>query len=584
MCESPAAATSPTLGAPELFDLAEHTFRGLYEMQQLVSTSDERALFLARDLVLKRRVALRIHLRPGTPGRRWFERETELLATLDHPAIRQVFSAGYRDDLAFRISKWIDGESLADAVARGPRPIPTVVQIARDLISALEYAHTERIVLRRIIPDTLMLDRGDRPVITDLRYANACLDLVSLPDAASSIPFLAPESRDTRPGEPAGDIYVVGALLYYAGTGVVPAADPEQIRPARELRPNFPQAVERVIMRALRRDPMERFLTAAEMADDLASDLGDYDVPLTLVPLGAGSEDSRSWEKRLRRAFGDEYELLDELGAGGFGRVYRVRDLRLEREVALKILHPFLTADKAVVERFRKEAQMAARLDHQNIVQIFDIGGRAGLLWYTMEYVPGTSLGQQVQSQGAQPVDRVTRLLAEALSALEHAHMQGLVHRDLKPENMLIDRSDGGLRIADFGLALALGRDRFGGASSQSGTPGFASPEQLMGEPVDNRADLYSLTAVAYYALTGRAPFPAATLETIVAQQAAGLLPDLGARRPDLDWLVPVLAKGAAFRPSDRYGSAADYAQALRRALRRWRANPIRRLRAFLRR
>ncbi|MBI4501206.1 MAG: serine/threonine protein kinase [Gemmatimonadetes bacterium] len=565
----PIGSASPADPAA-LFTLAEGSLRDLFDVERLVATSDERVLFVARDQVLKRRVALRLHLRPDSTSRRWFERETELLAALDHPTIRAVYAAGVRGDLAWRASKWIDGESLHDAVARGERPIPTVVQLARDLTAALEYAHAERVVLRRILPTTLMLDRANRAVITDLRFANPCLDVAGQEDDPSSEPFLAPETRAGGPGEPAADIYTAGALLYYAATGQTPAVDPSAIRKPRELRPACPQVIERIILRAMRRNPAERYYTAAEMGDDLASDLGDFEVPQAVAPpLGAGTEDSRSWEKRLRRALGDEYELLNELGAGGFGRVYRVRDLRLEREVALKILHPFLTADPAVVDRFRREAQLAARLDHQNIVQIFDIGGRAGLQWYTMEYVPGKSLAQIVQNTGPLPVDRVIRLLVESLAALQHAHAQGLVHRDLKPENVLIDGVDGGVRIADFGLALAFqGPDRFGGASaSRAGTPEFAAPEQLLGEPVDARTDLYSLSAVAYFALSGYPPFSGGSVESIVARQTVGELPDISEQRDDVpERILAMIAKGAAPRPADRFASAEEYAQALKRA------------------
>jgi serine/threonine protein kinase len=553
-----------------LFALTEASLGDLFDLDRLVATSDDRALFLARDRVLKRRVALRIHYRPSAHSRRWFERETELLASLDHPAIRAVYSAGARDDLAWRASKWIEGESLHDAVARGARPIPTVVQIARDLTAALEYSHAERVVLRRILPTTLMLDRSDRAVITDLRFANSCLDVAGKEDDPTAAPFLAPETREGAAGEPAGDIYTAGALLYYAVTGAVPQADPAALRRPRELRPACPQAIERVILRAMRGNPAERYYTAAEMSDDLASDLGDFDIPQSVAPpLGAGTEDSRSWEKRLRRALGDEYELLNELGAGGFGRVYRVRDLRLEREVALKILHPFLTAEPPVVDRFRREAQLAARLDHPNIVQIFDIGGRAGLQWYTMEYVPGKSLAQIVQNTGPLPLDRVVRLLRESLAALQHAHAQGLVHRDLKPENLLIDGVDGDVRIADFGLALAFqGPDRFGGASAnRAGTPEFAAPEQLLGEPVDARTDLYSLSAVAYFALAGTPPYPGDSIASILARQAVGKLPDITERREDVpERIGALLARGAAPRPGDRFSSAEEYSSALKRA------------------
>src|SRR5207247_448891 len=148
---------------------------------------------------------------------------------------------------------------------------------------------------------------------------------------------------------------------------------------------------------------------------------------------------------------------LEETDAGGVGRVYRARDLGLEREVAIKVLHPSLTADLGVVERFRREAQLAARLRHPNIVSIYDIGGRAGLQWYTMELVPGASLAHIIGAHGPLPVDRVVRLLDEALSALEQAHALGLVHRDLKPETVLLE-PDGPVRITDFGLAVVLRR------------------------------------------------------------------------------------------------------------------------------
>ena len=224
---------------------------------------------------------------------------------------------------------------------------------------------------------------------------------------------------------------------------------------------------------------------------------------------------------------------------------------------------------------------MAARLDHQNIVQIFDIGGRAGLQWYIMEYVPGKSLAQIVQNTGPLPLDRVIRILLESLDALAHAHAQGLVHRDLKPENMLIDGVDGGVRIADFGLALAFqGPDRFGGASaSRAGTPEFAAPEQLLGEPVDARTDLYSLSAVGDFALAGTPPFSGGTVESIIARQATGELPDLEPRREDVpDRLIAVLQKGASPNPGDRYRSATEYAQAIKKASR----DPLRWLREMV--
>jgi serine/threonine-protein kinase len=301
------------------------------------------------------------------------------------------------------------------------------------------------------------------------------------------------------------------------------------------------------------------------MLEDFASYAGTFETPAVAVSSTADAEDKARWEKRLRRALGDDYELLSLLGTGGFGRVYRVRDLQLEREVALKVLQPLLTRDPEVVERFRREAQLAAGLSHPNIVNIYDIGGRSGLLWYTMELIDGPSLAQLVEREGPLPVDRVLRLLREALSALAHAHGSGLVHRDIKPENMLIDPS-GSLQITDFGLALAL-RGKYGGATSQSGTPQFASPEQLLGERVDQRSDLYSLAAVAYYALLGTPPFPGLTVEQVLAKQTTNQFPTSRGQREDVsEALEQVLDRALSADVSQRYPSAAEFLQAVNQA------------------
>ncbi|MFQ6044778.1 MAG: serine/threonine-protein kinase [Gemmatimonadales bacterium] len=564
---APSDLIDPGVDAATLFERAERLFEADLEILRLVAASRLRALFVCRDRVLKRQVALRAQLTPGAPERAWFDCETELLAALDHPVLRPVYTAGEREEWAYRVEKWVEGESLAQAVARGPRPVPAVLQLARDLISFLVYVHSQRIVLRQLAPQTVMIDTAERTIVTDLRHAQLCLPLAGATHTPAMTPLLGPEIRDGSAGEPASDIYSVGALLYYAVTGTLPEEDPASIIAPRELRGACPRALERVIMRALRADPAERFLTAAEMGDDLLSELGDYDVQLQVPPPEA-VEDGPAWEMQLRRALGDDYELLEKLGAGGFGRVYRVRDLALEREVALKVLHPYLTEDPYVVERFRREAQLAAAFMHPTIANVHDFGGRAGFLWYTMEYVKGTNLAQLVSRDGPQPVGRVVQWLLEALDALAKAHERGMVHRDLKPENILIDGATGRIAITDFGLALAIrGDSRYGGASAAAGTPGFASPEQLLGEESDHRTDIYSLSLVGIFALSAKVPFEGGSVESVVARQDLGRLPDVAAVRPEVPArLVRVLRTAAARRPDDRYPSATDFAAALREA------------------
>jgi eukaryotic-like serine/threonine-protein kinase len=536
-----------------------------YRLERSVAVSPDQVLFEAYDLILKRRISLRVNFYADPAVRAWFLREAEALSRLDHPAVRHVYDAGIIGELAYRVGNWIEGEGLQQALHRGPRPIPMVHALARDILSALEHAHGNGIIVRRIVPPSILLSTAGRATVTDLRFCSYVLPAIPPGTIPTALTYMAPEVRDGSVGDATSDVYTAGALLYIAVTGQEPSLDPAALRRPTELRPACTKAMERIILRAMQPAQDDRYLTAAEMLEDFASDAGTFEIPAVAMSPTADAEDNARWEKRLRRALGDDYELLRLLGTGGFGRVYRVRDLQLEREVALKVLQPLLTRDPEVVERFRREAQLAAGLSHPNIVNIYDIGGRSGLLWYTMELINGPSLAQLVERDGPLPLDRVLRILREALSALSHAHGSGLVHRDIKPENMLIDPT-GSLQITDFGLALAL-RGMYGGATSQSGTPQFASPEQLLGERVDQRSDLYSLAAVAYYALLGAPPFPGLTVEQVLAKQTTNQFPTSRGRREDVsEALEQVLDRALSADVDRRYASAAEFLQAVNQA------------------
>ena len=553
------------------YDAALAALGHRYHIDRMVAFSPVRALFLATDKILGRRVSMRVQIDPESPTRAWFLSEAETLARLDHHAVRHVYDAGVINTVAYRIGNWIDGESLFDAVARGPRPIPLVLGLARDVLSALQHAHERGIVVRRLAPGAILINTVGRSTVTDLRFASPNLDTIPVGTVPSDLTFMAPEARDGQTGDPASDVYTAGAVLYYAVTGQVPPLDPRELVSPSDLRPVCPRLITEILTRALQAAPEDRYFSTGEMLEHFAAEAGAFDAAWTRPTPMPGElmaiEDPRVWETRLRRALGDDYELLDLLGAGGFGRVYRVRDLHLEREVALKVLHPSMTTDPSGVERFRREAQLAAGLQHPNVVNIFDIASRSGLMWYTMALVNGPNLAQLVERDGPLTLEELLRILREALSALSHAHGSGLIHRDIKPENMLLER-DGSLRITDFGLALALrGEAGFGGATSRSGTPQFASPEQLLGEPVDQRTDIYSVAAVAYYGLLGYPPFAGATPEQVLAKQTNNLLPSLRPERPDVSpALEQILRKALHGDPNYRYASAAEFYQALHQA------------------
>ncbi len=210
-------------------------------------------------------------------------RESEALGQLDDPAIMHVYDAGQVGDLAFRIGNWVDGEGLQEAVRRDPRPIPAVLALARDLLGALEHAHLHGIIVRAISPLSVLVSAGGRATVTDVRYCSYCLSAIP-PGASPPAPrFVAPEIRDGAVGDPASDIYNIGAILYFAVTGQEPALEAGQLRRPTELRPTCPRVIERIVLRALQVEPESRYFTAAEMLEDFASDAGAYDIaPPTL--------------------------------------------------------------------------------------------------------------------------------------------------------------------------------------------------------------------------------------------------------------------------------------------------------------
>ena len=229
------------------------------------------------------------------------------------------------------------------------------------------------------------------------------------------------------------------------------------------------------------------------------------------------------------------YRIVAELGRGGMGIVYKAHEESLNRFVAIKILGEHLTEDPAHVERFRREAQSAASLNHPNIVQIYGVNEDEGQHYFVMEYVSGQSLQQIIRSAGPLESLQVARIAIQTAAGLQAAHERGIVHRDIKPANLLIE--DRGLvKIADFGLAL------MGGAASRltatgmfMGTPGYLSPEQCLDQGVDHRTDIYSLGVTLFEALSGNAPFTADSPLALLRQILEVEPPDLGELRPEVD-------------------------------------------------
>ena len=220
------------------------------------------------------------------------------------------------------------------------------------------------------------------------------------------------------------------------------------------------------------------------------------------------------------RVFSNRYEIQRELAQGGMAEVYLARDQLLSRPVALKALFPEYAREPSFVERFRREAQAAANLNHPNIVAIYDWGQESGTYFIVMEYVEGHTLAETLRDEGRLHPDRAAEMTADIVAALGFAHRNRVVHRDVKPGNVLITR-DGGVKVADFGIARALSDStdqNLTKTGSVMGTATYFSPEQARGAPVDPRSDIYSLGCVLYEMITGHPPI---TGDSAVAIPAA---------------------------------------------------------------
>lgn len=271
---------------------------------------------------------------------------------------------------------------------------------------------------------------------------------------------------------------------------------------------------------------------------------------------------------RLNEALGDAYTIEGEIGRGGMGVVYRARDERLKRRVAIKVLPPELAFQKDIRERFTREAQTAARLSHPHVVPIYTVGEGQGLVYFIMGYVDGESLGSRIQRRGRLPAEEIRRIMRETADALSSAHALAIIHRDIKPDNILLEGTRGRVMVTDFGIAKAL--SSVSGATLTSagvaiGTPSYMSPEQAAGEKeIDGRADIYSLGVVSYQMATGELPFQAPTVAGILMKQITEPAPMIGNKRDDVpEDLSMAVARCLEKDPENRWPTA----DALRRAL-----------------
>lgn len=496
----------------------------------------------------------------------WLRDEARALAHRNHPSIPTTYHywANYSESRRGPgyLRRWIAGETVAQRVVRmGPESVPTVLQVLREAGSALAYLHDAGALHRALSAYNVWLTPGGRLWLLGWEWA---LQPEQVPDGLSPDPARTPQAPEWRDGKIAptlaSDQWQLAAMVFTALTGETP---PERdAPPITLLRPDCPVGLARALEQALHADPRERFPSVRTFLREV-----DRVVSLRAVLVEPEGDEipttPETPEARLRWATGDDYEILAPLGSGTFGSVWRARDLTLAREVAIKVLHPHIAKDDVAVTRFRREARLAAQLAHPAIVPIYDSDERGGVVWYTMELAEGGSVASLVARRGPRDFESIAMPVDGVLDGLLAAHASGIIHRDLKPENILIDRYRR-WRIGDFGIAQAWGEDP---ATGSSGTPAFAAPEQLLGEPQGPSTDCYAIAGIVYFVLTGRPPFGEASAEQVLAQQLGDRLTErlqLAAFPPPLE---EFLVRGLDPRAEERFTDASEMRLAWRQVI-----------------
>ncbi|HKH43524.1 MAG TPA: protein kinase [Thermoanaerobaculia bacterium] len=475
-----------------------------YEILERLGAGTLGTVYKARDFDLDRIVVLRVlppELFASPETRERVARDLATAGTLDHPNVCPVWdveemeSGGVLASLAL-----CEGETLADRLDRGPLRPATVADLGTQIAAGLARAHAAGLVHGYLHAGNVVLTADGQAKILDLGLAGL--------RAASGEDGLR------------GDLGALGGLL------------------RDMLPPDSPAELQKIVERAL----SGRFSGAEEMRQALRALRGSGTRP-TLVPASPAADQPTlreipavafpaSGAMRLPRDVGP-YRLREQLGGGGMGIIYKAEDTRLGRTVALKFLPPELTRDPVAKARFSQEARAASALDHPNICTIYDLGETAeSALFLSMPCYEGETL-RDLLERGPLPLEKAADIARQVALGLAKAHRQGIVHRDIKPANLMIT-SDGVVKILDFGIAKLAGAAAITRTGVALGTPAYMAPEQIRGDEVDLRADLWSLGVVLYEMLAGRRPFPdeneVLAFHAILFQEPS----PLGGHRPDV--------------------------------------------------
>lgn len=437
------------------------------------------------------------------------------LRNLRHRFLALPYDVAADGDALLICIDYAEGVSLRDWL-QAHRSVAEVQEVALQVAQALAFCHRSQVVFGALLPEHVLVasDRSVKLVPWDV-YLSA------LP---AETPYASPEYRTRQALSPASDVYAFGVLLYELLLRRLPTW-PLDLTDA-----GVPTPLVHILTACLQPDLTQRVASMDGVVEALAT-----------IDIYEGA------------VIDDRYEILKELGRGGMARVYLAHDRVLGEKVALKVWHSDLMATAATSHRLLREVKLARSILHPNVVRLFELGTYRGARYVTMEYVAGASLDAIVRRTGPIPPRLWWKLAVQVVEGLKAAHDVGVIHRDLKPQNIMVTQ-DGRVKILDFGIAGVLDSSDHTQTQSIVGSPKYMAPEQIQGQRLDVRTDLYALGAIFYFMLTGREAFTGETVQAILTKQLTEMPPPLQHWVPNLpgflnDWVLKLLAKRMEDRP-----------------------------------
>ena len=545
---------------------------GRYELLERLGKGGMGIVYRARDTKLDRPVAVKLllgDLERDRETRKRFLREARAAGELNHRNIIQIYDFGEDGGRAFIVMELLEGVSLNELLERQPDlSIDRKLQIMIEVCDGLAFSHSRSIVHRDLKPANLFVTTDRQVKVLDFGLARIVSSNLTRSGIVFGTPdYMSPEQVCGKVVDERSDIFSLGAVFYQMLSGRKPFAAktlPEVMRkvltkePAPLTHAEAPSSLARFITRSLQKDPLKRYQTVDELVADLRGI--EPDEPADTAARGGAPRQI------------DRYQIRERVGRGGMGVVYRARDPVLNRDVAIKSMLVDFGVDRGARARFQQEARAAARLQHPNIVTIYEFGEKDDSPYLVMEFLGGDDLEGLMTRDPPLSLERRLDIVAQVCDGLAFAHEQGVVHGDIKPGNVRV-LEDGSVKLLDFGIATVRKTDAPSGTFA--GSAAYASPEQLSMERVDGRSDLFSVGVLAYELLTGRQPFTGDSPPAVAYQILNRAPPWLRSIAPQLpEALATIITRALQKQPAQRWSSAQELGGALRAEARRIAEQP----------